>query len=140
MTIRDVRDELAALTDQTAEARARFKLWAGPIIAEKRELTDEEALDRLEALDGIAELDARLNAKAQELVAAYETAPRPGPAAVRDAAGEDVDLLTFVDVVARAAHGERPTPYELAICRTVARTSLPGFLDRLDKENHGRDI
>jgi len=62
--------EIAQLTARTIAARARYRAWARPIIAARRQLTPAETAHRSQALAEIDDLDQRLAAKAIELVEA----------------------------------------------------------------------
>jgi hypothetical protein len=148
----DLRDEIAELTDAVITRRAVYSAWARPLIDADRQLTQAETAEHDRATAELDDLDTRLRARARELVTALAAEALPGltadalapgapgapvtpherAARVRKACGEDTDLLTFVDVIARVRHGEQPTPYELAICRSVPPGSLVGFLERLE--------
>jgi hypothetical protein len=148
----ELRDEIAALTDAVITRRAVYSAWARPLIEEDRQLTEAETAEHDRATAELDDLDTRLRARARELVTALAAqalpaltadallpgaavapaTPHERAARVRKACGEDTDLLTFVDVIARVRHGEAPTAYELAICRSVPPGSLVGFLERLE--------
>jgi hypothetical protein len=151
----ELRREVQDLTDAVIAARAAYKVWARPLIAADRDLTEAETAEHDRAGAEIDRLDGLLAAKARELVEAASEwladQPQPDPpvsvaelatislfaqgAKLNGRPTHEDDLRKVGPLLEQLLRGEPVTGEDLALVRLCLSQPLAAFLDQRQAED-----